>query len=829
MERSARVRVGNRGSMTNEAPILKVESSSFKGMVQTLLIFEDRIEVHSPETAGSGVNSLTYKLISMASIRPGRILDDLLIEGRDGGSLVVKNLYKGKSQRAKAMIEERINLAASEPRGAARTTTEGEPPERLASSHGADHEEDSGRREPPSAPPSGPSEQPGHTISLQRFSEVLGLYAPITAVILYPLGFLALCLQILKDPAFPSSYLYTAWYAASWIPLMVLLGTAAHVLFLSLVFSYVGLCISTVVIAVVRRVRGRERVGLERWRWFWRLTVIVGLVPAIIFTRPFLVRIDIGRPTDWVFLILAAVFSIGVGMLVGILRMLHRGEWFWRGLALSYGMALVAALCLAAVEYPALPRAELYPPGSDGSSNTPRERMPEVFQVLGHTEGRWYVYNERTGIISIPEAQVGTALVWDAAVDRPPLRSSSYIPAGAMSGWGPRLDEVEPSDPVRDVDDFFPAVDGKCIDTTDTSVEKEIFDADAVASCSYGYIDADFTKWPSKDKMDKFYAYIRTQFKNKAGPNPNRPYEETWSFSDAQLGSTGRKLEYIDGYDGATIFWTYDSSDHPMSAVAVHRGYQKEAPPYKEDALYNWWSYTGRWSVEPSSTTPEKTSTVGENPPPEEPAGPPPGYNLIQDPTGSLTLEAPSSWGVQTGSDSEGAGANWSTFVGEDITSSITTARSLEAWYGAAGEGSGAYIVTSSTLAQQYTNEALIYSGLFANLPTNHSCTTIGRPQDYVRPPYSGQIQTYAGCDGNDNIYVLVAAAPEGRECVAVMQARISNEADRAAVLHILDTFEVNCGTIAKAKTEGLSAESANVDESIPSRQEGSGPAPRQA
>jgi hypothetical protein len=130
--------------------------------------------------------------------------------------------------------------------------------------------------------------------------------------------------------------------------------------------------------------------------------------------------------------------------------------------------------------------------------------------------------------------------------------------------------------------------------------------------------------------------------------------------------------------------------------------------------------------------------------------------------------------------------------------------------------------VASRTLAQQYTNEALIYSGLFSNLSTNHSCTTIGCPQDYVRPPYLGRIQTYSGCDGNDNIYVLVAAAPEGRECVAVMQARISNEADRATVLHIFDTFEVNCGTIAKTRTEVPSAESANVDESVSSRQEGS-------
>ena len=820
--------------MTNEAPILMVESSSFKGMVQTLLIFEDRIEVHTPEVAEGGVNSLTYDQISMVSIRSGRILDDLLIEGRDGRSLVVKNLYKRRAQQAKASIEERVTLAASEPRRAARPTTEGEPPERLASSPGANHEEDSGRREAPSAPPSGTSE-PGHTLSLQRFSEVLGLFGPITGIILYPLGFLALCLQILRDPGFPSSYFSTAWYAASWIPLMVVIGTAVHVLFLSLVFSYVGLCISTLVIAVVRRVRGRDRAGLERWRWFWRLAIVIGLTPAIIFTGRYSERLDFG-PIDWVFLTLAALFSLGVGMLVGFLRMQHRSRWFWRGLALSYGMAVVAALCLAAVEYPALPQAELYPPGSDGSSNTPRERMPEMFQVLGHTEGRWYVYNDLTGIVSIPEAQVGSALVWDAAVERPPLTFGTITPTGTISGLRPTLAAVEPSDPVRHVDDTFFTVDGECIDTTDISVEKLDFDADAVVSCSYGYIDADFVIWPSKDKMDEFYAYIRTQGKNKAGPNPDRQYEETWFLSDAQLDPTGRKLEYVDGYGDATIFWTYDDFDRPMSVMAVNRGFQEDASPYKMDALYRWWSLRGSLAVEPSSTTTEQTSTggentppdEGENTPPEEPTRPAPGYNLIQDPTGSLTLEAPSSWGVQTGSDSEGAGANWSAFIGEEITSSITTAPSLEAWYGG-GEASGAYIVASRTLAQKYTYDELIYSALFANLPANHSCTTIGRPLDYERPPYSGQIQAYSGCDGVNSTYILAAAAPEGRECAVFVQARISSEADRGIVLHMLDTFEVNCGTIAKAKTTGRSAESANVDKSIPSRQEGSGPTRRQA
>jgi hypothetical protein len=235
-------------------------------------------------------------------------------------------------------------------------------------------------------------------------------------------------------------------------------------------------------------------------------------------------------------------------------------------------------------------------------------------------------------------------------------------------------------------------------------------------------------------------------------------------------------------------------------SIASPEGSYDEFRP-KTEAVLN----TIRWSHNSSTTSKntsssnsatEETSTVGENHPSGEPARPAPGYNLIQDPAGSITVETPSSWGVQTGSDSESAGANWSDFVGEDITSSVTTARSLEAWYSGTSEGSGAYIVASKTLAQKYTDDALIHSTLFSNLPTNHNCTTIGDPKDFVRPPYSGQMQAYSGCDGNNSTYVVVAAAPEGRECVVVLEARTSSEADRGAVQHILNTFDVDCSRV---------------------------------
>ena len=194
--------------------------------------------------------------------------------------------------------------------------------------------------------------------------------------------------------------------------------------------------------------------------------------------------------------------------------------------------------------------------------------------------------------------------------------------------------------------------------------------------------------------------------------------------------------------------------------------------------------------------------TVGEapssqkRPTPEEASRPTPGYNMLQDPKGGLTVEVPPSWGVDTGADSEypsgEASRSWSTFVGEDITSSITTAPSLNSWY-SDEPTTGAYIVASRRLAQNYSDDGLIYSGLFSDLAYN--CEE-GPSEAFQRSSLSGKMQTWYNCRGLDITNFVVAAAPEGRECVVVLQARVVDEADQEAVQHILDTFYVDCSRV---------------------------------
>ena len=192
-------------------------------------------------------------------------------------------------------------------------------------------------------------------------------------------------------------------------------------------------------------------------------------------------------------------------------------------------------------------------------------------------------------------------------------------------------------------------------------------------------------------------------------------------------------------------------------------------------------------------TAGDRKESAGTTQPEQSDAGPTPGYDLIQTPDGSLTAEVPPGWGVETGEDSEKeAGSNtWSYFAGEYLTSSITTAPNLEVWYGEQGS-SGAYFVASKALAQ-YSDYELTHSLFNAN---KDEVCALGPYEDVNRSPNSRKIQTWYDCGVDDATTSTVAAAPEVRQCVVVLGARISEEADREAIEHLIGTFEVDCGRV---------------------------------
>jgi hypothetical protein len=192
---------------------------------------------------------------------------------------------------------------------------------------------------------------------------------------------------------------------------------------------------------------------------------------------------------------------------------------------------------------------------------------------------------------------------------------------------------------------------------------------------------------------------------------------------------------------------------------------------------------------------------VGEAKPTEQrPAanqasGPTPGYNLVETPDGGLSAEVPSSWGVELGEDSEKEGTgtgSWSYYAGEYLFSSITTAPDLGVWYSPEPK-SGAYFVASKALAQ-HSDYELTHS-LF-NAGKDETCAEAGPYEDYDRPTLSGKLQTWYGCGADGATVYTLVAYPEGRECVVALNARVSEEADRETMEHLVNTVDVDCDSV---------------------------------
>jgi hypothetical protein len=174
--------------------------------------------------------------------------------------------------------------------------------------------------------------------------------------------------------------------------------------------------------------------------------------------------------------------------------------------------------------------------------------------------------------------------------------------------------------------------------------------------------------------------------------------------------------------------------------------------------------------------------TVGEGRPAAS------GYVLVENDSGNLSMQVPSEWSEHsTGEDGTLEGADVD--AGEGVGPAITASTDIET-FESTGEVPGAYILASRSLAREYDEDQLATSG-FNDRP---NCEVVAR-EDFDRSPYSGRLVSW-NCSTNGSTSYSLAAAPEGRECVVMLQITAYSEADRESAKHILDTFEVDCGRI---------------------------------
>ncbi len=273
-------------------------------------------------------------------------------------------------------------------------------------------------------------------------------YIGIPAATLYPLGFMALSLQLWRDPEFPYNWAVSGldfsmiWYAASLVPNVIVIGIGVRLLLLSVVSTVLSMCIASATMLMLQKWKldqswaageGQDDVAeyfLSRWehlnRWerrFWHLSLLV-LLPLVILWLWSEFPLD--HWYDLPFLGGYFTFSALGGVVLGYIRFWGYDRWMHHGVALAFAGSIFAGLCLSALELPHdLPYVE-----PQASQSWP-ESLPSGsrYRFLGSDPNNLHIYNRENGVLTIsshPSSQTGQSITryWDEP-KRPPVDINS--------------------------------------------------------------------------------------------------------------------------------------------------------------------------------------------------------------------------------------------------------------------------------------------------------------------------------------------------------------------------------------------------------------------
>ncbi len=262
----------------------------------------------------------------------------------------------------------------------------------------------------------------------RSFREIMGgflFYFGIPAITLYPLGFVALSLQLWRDPDFPYSWASSGfnfamlWYAASLVPKVVVIGTGVRLLFISLLSTLLAMTVASATLHLLREwnlvkrwIKRKEQEESSRWKGFnkwerhlWRLSLII-LLPVVIL----LLSNDFPFDSwyDVPFYAGCLIFSACGGVVLGYIRFRGYDRWLHHGLSVAFAGAIFGALCLSALELPDLPYVEV-----EATANWPQELSGTRFKLLANDPQHWYVYNRESGMLALEQSDVKRVRYWD--------------------------------------------------------------------------------------------------------------------------------------------------------------------------------------------------------------------------------------------------------------------------------------------------------------------------------------------------------------------------------------------------------------------------------
>jgi hypothetical protein len=240
------------------------------------------------------------------------------------------------------------------------------------------------------------------------------LYIGIPAVTLYPLGFIALGVQLWRDPSFPYHDFTTIWEAVSLIPQRVVVATGIRLIYTSLIATILGAAVIGLFFELLlwrHKSTGEEGSRLDslsqsNHRWSLPLLLLLPLMVS-----PLLIRGDLpidSRPDYDAFYVTGfIIFALVGGGIFNFVRSRRRDDWFILGLGTAYTAAIFAAMCLAATQTPALSLVRVHVPehGVSGAEACSEDFHGNTYVKLEEGLFYWHLYNNE-GLFAIPETEL---------------------------------------------------------------------------------------------------------------------------------------------------------------------------------------------------------------------------------------------------------------------------------------------------------------------------------------------------------------------------------------------------------------------------------------
>ncbi len=242
---------------------------------------------------------------------------------------------------------------------------------------------------------------------VRSLAESMLFYVGIPAAALYPLGVLGVGIQLWRDPLFPYSRLDTVWVAVSLVPEKVVIGTGIMLLYFALESTAFGIGVSVLL------VRGLILLGREpgevsavgkggRRRWMLYLILLMPLAVMGVWSS-----VRVSNVTELAYFIGFFVFSAAAGLVFGYVRWASSVERFYLTMGAAYLGGVAAAICLAATQTPPLPLVETR---ADRNVTLACKEVPteEMFVMLDRGDSFLYLYNNKEGLLSLPEGDAET-------------------------------------------------------------------------------------------------------------------------------------------------------------------------------------------------------------------------------------------------------------------------------------------------------------------------------------------------------------------------------------------------------------------------------------